>query len=168
AIHYLARMVESGEDPKFIARRLVILASEDVGMADPNALTVAVSAMQASQLVGWPEARIILAQAVTYLCLAPKSNSVYNAINEAIEDVKKGDFGQVPSHLKDGSLSASRQTGAGIGYKYAHDFEEGVASQQYLPDNLKNKTYYKPGNRGAEQRFSELWERIRQVLRSVK
>lgn len=168
AIHYLARMVESGEDPKFIARRLVILASEDIGMADPNALSVAVSAMQASQLVGWPEARIILAQAATYLSLAPKSNSVYLAINEAIEDVRKGDFGQVPSHLKDGSLSASRQTGAGIGYKYAHDFEEGVASQQYLPDNLKNKTYYKPGFRGAEQRFSELWERIRQVLRSVK
>ena len=168
AIHYLARMAESGEDPKFIARRLVILASEDIGLADPNALTMAVSAMQASQLVGWPEARIILAEATTYLALAPKSNSVYNAINEAIDDVRKGDAGAVPLHLRDGSLSASRQTGAGIGYKYAHDFEEGVASQQYLPENLKNKTYYKPGNRGAEQRFADLWDKIRKVLRSTK
>lgn len=168
AIHYLARMAESGEDPKFIARRLVILASEDIGLADPHALTIAVSAMQAAQLVGWPEARIILAQACTYLALAPKSNSVYNAINEAIEDVRKGDVGVVPVHLRDGTLPASRQTGAGKGYKYAHDFEEGVASQQYLPDNLKNKTYYKPGSRGAEQRFADLWERIRQVLRSSK
>ena len=168
AIHYLARMAESGEDPKFIARRLVILASEDIGLADPNALTMAVSAMQASQLVGWPEARIILAEATTYLALAPKSNSVYNAINEAIDDVRKGDAGAVPLHLRDGSLSASRQTGSGIGYKYAHDFEEGVASQQYLPENLKNKTYYKPGNRGAEQRFADLWDKIRKVLRSTK
>ncbi|MBM3682372.1 MAG: hypothetical protein FJW84_02835 [Actinobacteria bacterium] len=168
AIHYLARMAESGEDPKFIARRLVILASEDIGLADPQALTMAVSAMQAAQLVGWPEARIILAQATTYLALAPKSNSVYNAINEAIEDVRKGNAGAVPIHLRDGSLPASRETGAGKGYKYAHDFEEGVASQQYLPDNLKNKTYYKPGSRGAEQRFADLWERIRQVLRSTK
>ena len=168
AIHYLARMVESGEDPKFIARRLVILASEDIGLADPNALVMAVAAMQAAQLVGWPEARIILAEATTYLALAPKSNSVYNAINEAIEDVRKGNAGAVPLHLRDGSLPASRETGAGKGYKYAHDFEEGVASQQYLPDNLKNKTYYKPGSRGAEQRFADLWERIRQVLKSSK
>jgi len=167
AIHYLARMVESGEDPKFIARRLVILASEDIGLADPNALTMAVAAMQAAQLVGWPEARIVLAEATTYLALAPKSNSVYNAINEALDDVRKGNAGAV-QHLRDGSLPASRDTGAGKGYKYAHDFEEGVASQQYLPDNLKNKTYYKPGSRGAEQRFADLWERIRQVLRSSK
>jgi putative ATPase len=166
AMHYLARMAESGEDPKFIARRLVILASEDIGLADPNALGMAVAGMQASQFVGWPEARIILAQVATYLALAPKSNSVYNAINLAIEDVKLGNADPVPLHLKDGSLSASRQTGAGKGYKYAHDFEEGVASQQYLPDNLKNKTYYKPGTRGAEQRFADLWERIRKVLRS--
>ena len=168
AIHYLARMAESGEDPKFIARRLVILASEDIGLADPNALAMAVSAMQAAQLVGWPEARIILAQATTYLALAPKSNSVYNAINEAIEDVRKGNAGPGHMQLRDGSLPASRDTGAGKGYKYPHDFEEGVASQQYLPDNLKNKTYYKPGSRGAEQRFADLWERIRQVLRSSK
>ena len=168
AIYWLARMIEGGEDPKFIARRLVILASEDIGLADPQALTMAVSAMQAAQLVGWPEARIILAQATTYLALAPKSNSVYNAINEAIEDVRKGNAGAVPIHLRDGSLPASRETGAGKVYKYAHDFEEGVASQQYLPDNLKNKTYYKPGSRGAEQRFADLWERIRQVLRSTK
>jgi len=168
AIHYLARMAESGEDPRFIARRLVILASEDVGLADPNALSMAVAAMQATQLVGWPEARIILAQATTYLALAPKSNSVYNAINEAIADVQKGDAGAIPMHLRDGSLKASRDTGAGKGYKYAHDFDEGVASQQYLPENLKNKTYYKPGNRGAEQRFADLWERIRHVLRSSK
>ena len=109
-----------------------------------------------------------MAEATTYLALAPKSNSVYNAINEAIDDVRKGDAGAVPLHLRDGSLSASRQTGAGIGYKYAHDFEEGVASQQYLPENLKNKTYYKPGNRGAEQRFADLWDRIRKALRSTK
>ena len=165
ALHYLARMIESGEDPKFIARRLIISASEDIGLADPKALTIATTAAQAVALVGWPEARIILSQAVISLALAPKSNSAYLAIDQALADVRDGLGTQVPDHLRDGSLPASRATGAGLGYKYAHDFEQGVAPQQYLPDDLKNRTYYQPKERGDESRLAELWERIKQALR---
>jgi putative ATPase len=165
ALHYLARMIESGEDPKFIARRLIISASEDIGLADPKALVTATTAAQAVALVGWPEARIILSQAVIALALAPKSNSAYLAIDSALADVRDGMGQQVPDHLRDGSLPASRATGAGIGYQYAHDFPQGVAPQQYLPEDLKNRSYYQPKERGEESRLAELWERIKQVLR---
>jgi putative ATPase len=165
ALHYLARMIESGEDPKFIARRLIISASEDIGLADPNALMTATTAAQAVALVGWPEARIILSQAVIQLALAPKSNSAYLAIDSALADVRDGKGQQVPDHLRDGSLPASRATGAGIGYQYAHDFPQGVAPQQYLPEDLKNRSYYQPKERGEESALAELWERIKQVLR---
>jgi putative ATPase len=165
ALHYLARMIESGEDPKFIARRLIISASEDIGLADPMALITATTAAQAVALVGWPEARIILSQAVIQLALAPKSNSAYLAIDSALADVRDGKGQQVPDHLRDGSLPASRATGAGIGYQYAHDFPQGVAPQQYLPEDLKNRSYYQPKERGEESRLAELWERIKQVLR---
>jgi putative ATPase len=165
ALHYLARMIESGEDPKFIARRLIISASEDIGLADPKALVTATTAAQAVALVGWPEARIILSQAVIALALAPKSNSAYLAIDSALADVRDGMGQQVPDHLRDGSLPASRATGAGVGYQYAHDFPQGVAPQQYLPEDLKNQSYYQPKERGEESRLAELWERIKQVLR---
>lgn len=165
ALHYLARMIESGEDPKFIARRLIISASEDIGLADHKALVTATTAAQAVALVGWPEARIILSQAVIALALAPKSNSAYLAIDSALTDVRDGMGQQVPDHLRDGSLPASRATGAGIGYKYAHDFPQGVAPQQYLPEDLKNRSYYQPKERGEESPLAELWERIKQVLR---
>jgi putative ATPase len=165
ALHYLARMIESGEDPKFIARRLIISASEDIGLADPMALITATTAAQAVALVGWPEARIILSQAVIQLALAPKSNSAYLAIDSALADVRDGKGQQVPDHLRDGSLPASRATGAGIGYQYAHDFPQGVAPQQYLPEDLKNRSYYQPKERGEESALAELWERIKQVLR---
>jgi putative ATPase len=158
-------MIESGEDPKFIARRLIISASEDIGLADPKALVTATTAAQAVALVGWPEARIILSQAVIALALAPKSNSAYLAIDSALADVRDGMGQQVPDHLRDGSLPASRATGAGIGYQYAHDFPQGVAPQQYLPEDLKNRSYYQPKERGEESRLAELWERIKQVLR---
>jgi putative ATPase len=165
ALHYLARMIESGEDPKFIARRLIISASEDIGLADPTALVTATTAAQAVALVGWPEARIILSQAVIQLALAAKSNSAYLAIDSALADVRDGRGQQVPDHLRDGSLPTSRASGAGAGYKYAHDFPQGVASQQYLPEDLKNRSYYQPKERGEESRLAELWERIKQVLR---
>lgn len=165
ALHYLARMIESGEDPKFIARRMIISASEDIGLADNRAISVATSAAQAVALVGWPEARIILSQAVIYLALAPKSNSAYLAIDQALSDVREGLGEQVPPHLQDGSLPASRATRAGIGYQYPHDFPQAIAPQQYLPSDLKDRSYYQPQNRGEESRLAELWERIKQALR---
>ncbi|MGA1677855.1 MAG: replication-associated recombination protein A, partial [Candidatus Nanopelagicales bacterium] len=165
ALHYLARMIESGEDPKFIARRMIISASEDIGLADSRALSVATSAAQAVALVGWPEARIILSQAVIYLALAPKSNSAYLAIDEAIADVQSGLGQKVPAHLQDGSLPASRATGAGVGYEYPHDFPQAIAKQEYLPEDLATRTYYQPQARGDESRLAELWERIKQALR---
>ena len=165
ALHYLARMIESGEDPKFIARRMIISASEDIGLADSRALSVATSAAQAVALVGWPEARMILSQAVIYLALAPKSNSAYLAIDEAIADVQSGLGQKVPAHLQDGSLPASRATGAGVGYVYPHDFPQAIAKQEYLPEDLATRTYYQPQARGDESRLAELWERIKQALR---
>ena len=165
ALHYLARMIESGEDPKFIARRMIISASEDIGLADSRALTVATSAAHAVALVGWPEARIILSQAVIYLALAPKSNSAYLAIDDALNDVRAGLGERVPPHLQDGSLPASRATGAGVGYQYPHDFPQAIAKQNYLPEDLQERTYYQPQTRGDESRLAELWERIKQALR---
>lgn len=166
ALHYLARMITAGEDPRFIARRLVILASEDIGMADPTALPVAVAAMTAAAQIGMPEARLPLAQACVHLALAPKSNAVYRAIDAAIADVTRGRVGSVPKHLRDGSAASSRGQGHGIGYRYPHDDPAGVLAQQYHPDELADRRYYQPGNLGAESRASQVWERLRAIVRS--
>ena len=154
ALHYLARMLEAGEDPRFIARRIVIAASEDVGMADPTALQTAVAAMHAVAQIGMPEARIILAQAVVHNALAPKSNASYLAIGEAIADVRAGKGGPVPPHLRGSGYAGASRLGHGEGYAYAHDAEDGVAAQQYLPDDLAGRTdYYRPTGRGFEERL---------------
>jgi putative ATPase len=175
ALHYLARMLEAGEDPRFIARRIVIAASEDVGMADPTALQTAVAAMHAVAQVGMPEARIILAQAVVHNALAPKSNAAYTGINEAIADVRAGRGGPVPLHLRGsgyggaGRIAEASARAAGRGhapaYVYAHDEPEGVAAQQYLPDDLHGRTdYYRPTDRGFEARLQERWRWLRDRL----
>jgi putative ATPase len=165
ALHYLARMIEAGEDPRFIARRLVILASEDVGLADPTALTTAVAAAQAVQLIGMPEARLNLAQATVALALAPKSNAVIKAIDAASADVRAGKIGPVPSHLRDAHYAGSKKLGHGKGYAYAHDAPFGIAAQQYAPDVVVDAEYYRPTTLGAEAGLKERWERIRQILR---
>ncbi|GAA3986122.1 replication-associated recombination protein A [Actinomadura viridis] len=165
ALHYLARMIEAGEDARFIARRLIVHASEDVGMADPTALQTAVAAAQAVEFVGLPEARINLAQAVIHLSLAPKSNAVISAVDAALGDVKKGDAGAVPKHLRDSHNRGAAKLGHGKGYKYAHDHPGGVVRQQYAPDSVHGREYYRPTRHGAEARFSEVLSRIRSVLR---
>ena len=164
AVHYLARMLEGGEDPRFVARRIMILASEDIGLADPQALQVATAAAQSVALVGMPEARIILSQAVIYCALAPKSNAAYNAINRAIADVRAGTAGQVPVHLRDGHYAGAKQFGHGVGYIYAHDEPGHVAAQQYLPDTLRGTVYYEPTQHGFERTLTERRERIRRIL----
>ena len=151
ALHYLARMIEGGEDPRFIARRIVICAAEDVGNADPVALMLAVSAMQAAELVGWPEAKIPLAQAVTYIATAPKSNAAYMAIATAISDVQDREYGPVPAHLRDSHYRGAQLLGHGKGYKYPHDFPDGYVAQQYLPDVLQGVKYYQPSDHGREK-----------------
>ncbi|WP_233359214.1 replication-associated recombination protein A [Thermomonospora amylolytica] len=165
ALHYLARMLEAGEDPRFIARRLIVHASEDVGMADPTALQTATAAAQAVEFVGLPEARINLAQAVIHLSLAPKSNAVVTAIGEAVADVKKGLVGPVPPHLRDSHYKGAAKIGHGEGYKYPHDHPGGVVRQQYAPDPVAGRRYYRPTRHGAEARWSDVLERIRAVLR---
>ncbi len=158
ALHYLARMLEAGEDPRFIARRVVIAASEDVGLADPTALQTAVAAMHAVAQIGMPEARIILAEAVVHNALAPKSNAAYTGINEAIADVRAGKGGPVPAHLRGSGYAGAARLGHGKGYVYAHDEPDGVAAQQYLPDDLAGSTdYYRPTDRGFEARLQERW-----------
>ncbi|NEE01333.1 replication-associated recombination protein A [Phytoactinopolyspora halotolerans] len=164
-LHYLARMAEAGEDPRFLARRLVILASEDIGMADPSALQTAVAAAQAVQLIGWPEAQITLAQAVIALALAPKSNSVVKAIGAAVGDVRAGLAGAVPPHLRDSHYSGSKKLGHGTSYAYAHDDPRGVVQQQYAPDSVADKQYYQPGTRGAERDYAERYARLRTIIR---
>ena len=164
AVHYLARMLEGGEDPRFVARRIMILASEDIGLADPQALQVATAAAQSVALVGMPEARIILSQAVIYCALAPKSNAAYNAINRAIADVRAGASGQVPVHLRDAHYAGAKQFGHGDGYIYAHDAPGHVAAQQYLPDTLRGTVYYEPTQHGFERTLMERRERIRRIL----
>lgn len=150
AIYWLARMLTAGEDPRFIARRLMISASEDIGMADPMALVVAEAAASAVQLIGMPEARINLAHATVHLAQAPKSNSAYRAIGEALADVERGLVGEVPRHLADGSGAAARASGAGVGYRYPHDDPKGWTDQTYLPDVVANRTYYEPTEHGFE------------------
>jgi putative ATPase len=158
ALHYLARMLEAGEDPRFIARRVVIAASEDVGLADPTALQTAVAAMHAVAQIGMPEARIILAQAVVHNALAPKSNAAYTGINEAVADVRAGRGGPVPPHLRGSGYAGAARLGHGKGYVYAHDEPDAVAAQQYLPDDLAGTTdYYRPTDRGFEARLRDRW-----------
>jgi putative ATPase len=155
SLHYLARMLEAGEDPRFIARRIVIAASEDIGMADPTALQTAVAAMHAVAQIGMPEARIILAQAVVHNAMAPKSNASYLAIGAAIADVRAGKGGPVPPHLRGSGYAGAARLGHGEGYAYAHDAPDGVAAQQYLPDDLAGATdYYRPTDRGFEERLA--------------
>jgi putative ATPase len=167
ALHYMARMIEAGEDPRFIARRLIVHASEDVGMADPTALQTAIAAAQAVEFVGLPEARINLAQAVIHIALAPKSNAVVKAIGAAQADVQAGLIGAVPAHLRDAHYAGAKRLGHGAGYVYPHDLPEGIAAQRYAPDAVAGRTYYEPTKHGMEARFSERAERIRAVLRGT-
>lgn len=158
ALHYLARMLEAGEDVGFIARRIVICSAEDVGLADPEALKIAVAAAQAIQFVGMPEARIILAEAVIYIATAPKSNSAYIAIDQAITDIRQNNCGTVPQHLRDASYRGAAHLGHGKGYIYPHDDPTGVVVQQYLPDPITEKIYYKPTMHGSEALISERYK----------
>lgn len=164
ALHYLARMIAAGEDPRFIARRIVISAAEDVGMADPSALQTAVAAAQAVALIGMPEASLILGEAVVHLATAPKSNAAYRGIEAALADVRAGRMGSVPEHLRDAHYAGARTLGHGKGYVYSHDEPHAVASQQYLPDELVGTRYYTPSDRGFERSVSERLERIRTIL----
>lgn len=166
ALHYLARMLESGEDPRFVARRLMISAAEDVGMADPTALQTTVAAAQAVQLVGMPEARIILAEAVVHIATAPKSNAAYNGINRAIADVRAGRGQGIPAHLRDAHYPGARQLGHGKGYVYSHDEPHGIASQQYAPDDLVGTDYYLPTDRGTERAVAARLEKLRAIIRN--
>ncbi|GAB3831440.1 AAA family ATPase [Kribbella italica] len=165
AMHYLARMVEAGEDPRFIARRLVISASEDIGMGDPTALGVAIAAAEAVQLIGMPEARINLAQAVVALALAPKSNAVITAIDSAIADVKAGKVGPVPPHLRDAHYAGAKKLGHGSSYQYSHNDPRGVVPQQYAPDVVDQVDYYQPTRRGGEAAYADRVAAIRKILR---
>lgn len=160
-MHYLARMIEAGEDPNFIARRIVICAAEDVGLADPQALILANAAAQAAHMVGFPEARIILSEAACYVALAPKSNSTYLAIDAAIADVRHKDCGQVPDHLKDSHYSGASKLGHGNTYKYAHNYPNGYVKQQYLPTPLMDASYYNGIKRGKEEQLLCDWEKRR-------
>lgn len=163
ALHYLARMIEAGEDPRFIARRLIILASEDIGLADPNALVHTTAVATAVGLVGMPEARLALAQGTIYLSLAPKSNSIYKAVNEATADVKAGITPEVPAQLRDPSTKTSRANGSGKGYRYPHD-EDGFVAVRYVENPISSKTYYKPTKHGAENKLGEILNRLRNLI----
>ena len=164
SLHYLARMIEAGEDPRFIARRIIVLASEDIGMADPQGLVIATAAATAVQMIGMPEGRIPLAEATVYLATAPKSNRSYKGIDAAIADVRAGDFGRVPTHLRDAHYPGAKRLGHGKGYRYAHDAPHGVAAQQYLPDPLVGRRYYEAGQHGFERDIAARLERIRTIL----
>ncbi|WP_446686048.1 replication-associated recombination protein A [Nonomuraea salmonea] len=165
ALHYLARMIEAGEDPRFIARRIVIFASEDVGLADPTCLQTAVAAAQAVQLIGLPEGQINLAHAVIHCATAPKSNAVVKAIGAAIGDVRKGLIGQVPGHLRDAHYSGAAKLGHGDGYRYPHDYDHGLVRQDYAPEQVRERRYYQPTRHGAEAPVAERWAKIRDFLR---
>ena len=165
ALHYLARMIEAGEDPRFIARRLIVHASEDIGMADPTALQTAVAAAQAVQLIGMPEGRLALAQATVHLATAPKSNAVIAAIDAAVADVRGGAAGTVPAHLRDGHYAGAKKLGNATGYRYPHDVPEGVLAQQYPPDDLVGRDYYNPTNRGSERALADRLPKLRRVIR---
>jgi putative ATPase len=164
ALHYLARMVVAGEDPRFIARRLVILAAEDIGLADPQGLVIAQAAAEAVSFIGMPEGRIVLAEATAYLASAPKSNRAYVAIDKAIADVRAGRAGVVPDHLRDAHYAGAERIGHGQGYRYAHDAPHGVAAQEYLPEALEGARYYEPTEHGFERTLSERLATIRRML----
>ncbi|MCT4688748.1 replication-associated recombination protein A [Vallitalea sp.] len=161
AVYYLARMIYAGEDPKFIARRIVICAAEDVGNADPMAIQVAMAAADAVNFIGMPEGRIILSQAATYVACAPKSNAAYVAIDKALEDVKRVQITTIPSYLKDSHYSGAKKLGHGTGYKYAHDYENHYVKQQYLPDELVDEIYYNPTEQGYEKKIVEHFNKIK-------
>jgi putative ATPase len=165
ALHYLARMIEAGEDPRFIARRIIVSASEDIGMADPQALGVAIAAADAVQYIGMPEGRIPLAQAVVYLATAPKSNAAYMALDAALADVRAGKIGRVPKHLRDAHYPGAKRLGHGKGYKYSHDSELGVVQQEYLPDVLRGTSYYQPTEHGNEREVRARLEKLRRIIR---
>ena len=165
ALHYLARMLVAGEDPRFVARRLMILASEDIGMADPTALQTAVAAAQTVQLIGMPEAQLTLAHATIHLATAPKSNAVVAAIGAAMNDIKAGKAGLVPAHLRDGHYSGATRLGNAVGYKYSHDDPDGVVPQQYPPDELVGVDYYRPTDHGAEREIAGRLDRLRAIIR---
>jgi putative ATPase len=168
ALHYLARMLVAGEDPRFVARRLMILASEDIGMADPTALQTAVAAAQTVQLIGMPEAQLTLAHATIHLATAPKSNAVISALGAAMSDVRQGRAGLVPTHLRDGHYSGAEGLGNAIGYKYSHDDPDGVVPQQYPPDELIGVDYYQPTNHGAEREIAGRLDKLRAIIRKKR
>jgi putative ATPase len=168
ALHYLARMLTAGEDARFIARRLMILASEDIGMADPTALPTAVAAAQTVQLIGLPEAQLTLAHATIHLATAPKSNAVTVALGAAMADIKGGKAGLVPAHLRDGHYSGAAALGNAQGYKYAHDSPDGIVPQQYSPDELVGVDYYRPTNHGAERDITARLEKLRAIIRRAR
>ena len=165
ALHYLARMIEAGEDPRFIARRVIISAAEDIGLADPQALVIAVAAADAVQLIGMPEGRIPLAEAVVYLATAPKSNAAYLGLDKAIADVRAGKIGRVPKGMRDAHYGGARKLGHGKGYQYPHDTEIGVVEQQYIPTELLGARYYEPTERGNEREVSARWAKLRRIIR---
>ena len=165
ALHYLARMLVAGEDPRFVARRLMILASEDIGMADPTALQTAVAAAQTVQLIGMPEAQLTLAHATVHLATAPKSNAVTTALGAAMSDIRDGKAGLVPTHLRDGHYSGAAKLGNAVGYMYAHDDPDGVVPQQYPPDELVGVDYYRPTSHGAEREIANRLDKLRAIIR---
>ena len=165
ALHYLARMLTAGEDPRFIARRLMILASEDIGMADPTALQTAVAAAQTVALIGMPEAQLTLAHACVHLATAPKSNAVTAALGAAMADIRAGKAGAVPAHLRDGHYSGAQALGNAVGYRYAHDHPDGVVPQQYPPDDLVGTDYYQPTGRGNEREIGGRLAKLRAIIR---
>jgi putative ATPase len=167
ALHYLARMLVAGEDARFIARRMVIFASEDVGMADPSALTVATAAAHAVEYVGLPEVQLNLAQAVVHLATAPKSNAVTVAIGAALADVRAGQGGAVPAHLRDAHYAGAKGIGHGKGYKYPHDDARGVVTQRYAPEGLDDRDYYRPSGHGGERAVAERLPRLRRIVRGT-
>jgi len=165
ALHYLARMIEAGEDPRFIARRVIISASEDIGLADPQALVIAVAAADAVQFIGMPEGRIPLAQAVVYLATAPKSPASYLGIDRAIADVRAGKIGRVPKPIRDAHYAGAKRLGHGKGYKYPHDADLGVLEQQYPPTEILGERYYQPTEHGNEREISARWAKLRRIVR---
>jgi len=165
ALHYLARMLVAGEDPRFVARRLMILASEDIGLADPTALPIAVAAAQTVALIGMPEAQLTLAHATVHLATAPKSNAVTTALGAAMADIRAGKAGTVPAHLRDGHYQGAARIGSAQGYLYPHDHPDGVVPQQYPPGELQDVTYYRPTGRGAEREIGGRLEKLRAIVR---
>mgnify|MGYP002135088798 CR=1 FL=1 len=166
AVYWLARMIQGGEDPRFIARRLMILAAEDIGLADPQALVLATATAQSVALIGMPEGRIALSETTIYLALAPKSNSAYNAINRALEDVSAGMVVDVPAHLRSSNYSGASNLGNGKGYRYPHDEPGAIVNQTYVDAKIAERNYYRPKNFGSETDKASLWERLKKIIRS--